>query len=60
MTLEKFPFWHKVKMADSLIWECRASERRCVLMMIWEDSLKIIPVGRLGGQKQKRDKDVMV
>lgn len=29
-------------------------------MMIWEDSLKIIPVGRLGGQKQKRDKDVMV
>jgi hypothetical protein len=29
-------------------------------MMIWEDCLKIIQVGRLGGQKQKRDKDIMV
>jgi len=28
-------------------------------MMIWEDSLKIIPVGRLGGQKQKRGNDII-
>lgn len=29
-------------------------------MMRWEDSLKIIAVGRLGGQKKKQANDIMV